>query len=165
MNEKIFGDITPIELTFVIIFSIAFIATVNFPLTISILLIFGAIFALIGYIHGRIKKDNIKKSISKVLIITVPILFIIDTSLTYYSVLHTQLAQEANPFVLLLWNNFGGFWGEVARIVIFLSLMTLLFFINKSQNEKRKVASSYLLLFMYFMWIIVVTSNIIQLIG
>lgn len=164
MNEKIFGDITPIELTFVIVFSIAFISTVNFPLTISILIGFALILALISFVHKSIKKDRIKKTISGYLIIIVPILFVIDACLTYYSVLHTKIANEANPFVLFLWYNFGTIWGEVSRMLIFLGLMTILFYMNKSPNEKRRSASSYLLLFMYFMWILVVTSNTIQLI-
>jgi hypothetical protein len=163
MNKKIFGEITPTEFTFIIVFAIILIITLKFSLTVFILIILGVIYALIGYIHGKMKKEKIKKAISGLLIIFVPILFVIDTSLTYYSVFNKELAQESNPFVLFLWTNLGSIGGEFARFGVFLGLMTLLFFINKSQNEKRRTASSYLLLFMYFMWVLVVTSNIIQL--
>jgi hypothetical protein len=133
--------------------------TFNFPITISIMVVS---ILLIESFSKLIKKLLSGKSKIKWIFFGIIFLAIADTLLTYYMVLWKKVAYEFNPFVLIIWENFGVFFGEILRILIISFLLGISYFMLKKGNEKQVFASKVLFLFIFCIWFIVVCINLYQ---
>lgn len=88
------------------------------------------------------------------------LMFLIDTSSTYYMVLIEKVAIEANPFVVFMWNNFGILFGEIIRLSM--GFTVFIFTKKKLRNQNPKVAltAMIMMVIMFFTWVWVLDNNI-----
>lgn len=100
---------------------------------------------------------------AKILLITLFIFAITDTLLTYEAVFFSKVAEEFNPFVRILWDNFGVVLGELIRFSIIGSIFFLIIFKLKSNSPNARKGAIKLLWFLNILWGLVVINNIYHL--
>lgn len=90
-------------------------------------------------------------------------LMLLDTFSTWYAVILTKLYTEINPVNIFLWKTFGYDVGEVIRLSVLVVIFLVIYVQSNSKSEKVQFTTDCLIVFLFLIWVVVVASNVYQL--
>jgi len=150
------------EWVLIIVFSVSMLWSLNYPNSVGIAFSCFLFALLIDSYFKNVKFREKVNKIAEYLMIFVMFMAIIDTISTYYSVHYVKIANEANPVINFLWNEFGVVGGEFFRITIGALALLIIYKKTQSNNKIQSFLAVLLTIFCLVLWTAVLINNLSQ---